>query len=136
MEKDDLTYGIIGCAMKVHRELGSGYQEVIYQRSLALELSVAEILFERELKRDIYYKGVHVGTRRADFVIGNKLIIEIKALAKLDDVHLAQVKNYVVAYNYPRGLLFNFGSSSLQYNLIFNHRYDKNLCHPQSKEIL
>jgi GxxExxY protein len=134
MEKDDLTYGIIGCAMKVHRELGSGYQEVIYQRSLALELGLGGISAEREIKRDIFYKGVHVGTRRADFIVGNKLIIEIKAQVNLDNAHLAQVKNYVVAYNYPRGLLFNFGSPSLQYKLIFNHRYDPNLS--PSNEIL
>ena len=130
MEKDELTYKIIGCSMKVHNTLGNGFQEVIYQRCLAIELDRAEILFQRELDHDIYYEGIHVGTRRADFVIGNKLIVELKALIKLEDVHLAQAKNYVIAYDFPRGLLINFGGTSLQYKLIFNPKY--NSVHPNS----
>ncbi|MBB3186232.1 GxxExxY protein [Microbacter margulisiae] len=120
MEKDKLTYDIIGCAMKVHNMLGNGFQEVIYQRCLAIELERANIAFEREAEQTIYYQGINVGTRRADFVVENKVIVELKALTTLEDVHLAQAKNYVVAYNFEKGLLINFGATSLQYKLIFH----------------
>ena len=120
MEKDKLTYEIIGCAMKVHNTLGNGFQEVIYQRCLAIELQNAGIQFEREVEQDIYYQDIHVGTRRADIVVENTVIVELKALINLEDVHLAQAKNYVVAYNFNKGLLINFGSISLQYKLVFN----------------
>ena len=78
------------------------------------------IEFKREVDQTIFYEGIEVGTRRADFVIASKLIVEIKAVINLEDVHLAQVKNYLVAYNFEKGLLINFGSKSLQYKLIFN----------------
>ncbi len=109
MIKDALTYKIIGCAMKVHNTLGPGFQEVIYQRCLAIELNKANVDFVREMEHTIYYEGTEVGTRRADFVIENKVVVEIKARTKLEDVHLAQAKNYVVAYDFPKGLLINFG---------------------------
>jgi GxxExxY protein len=124
MIKDELTYKIIGCSMKVHNTLGNGFQEVIYQRCLAIELQSAQIHFEREKEQKIYYDGIDVGTRRADFVVENKVIVELKALINLEDVHLAQAKNYVVAYDFPLGLLINFGSKSLQYKLIFNPKYN------------
>lgn len=124
MEKDELTYKVIGCAMKVHNTLGNGFQEVIYQRCLALELAKANVKFVREEEHPIFYEGTHVGTRRADFVIEGRLTVELKAIINLEDVHLAQAKNYTVAYNYPTGLLINFGSQSLQYKLIFNQRYN------------
>jgi len=120
MEKDQLTFDIIGCAMKVHKTLGNGFQEVIYQRCLAIELERAGIEFGREVEQTIYYNGINVGTRRADFVVENKVIVELKALINLEDVHLAQAKNYVVAYKFEKGLLINFGATSLQYKLIFN----------------
>ena len=120
MEKDQLTFDIIGCAMKVHNTLGNGFQEVIYQRCLAIELERAGIEFGREVEQTIYYNGINVGTRRADFVVENKVIVELKALTNLEDVHLAQAKNYVVAYKFEKGLLINFGATSLQYKLIFN----------------
>jgi len=120
MEKDQLTFNIIGCAMKVHNTLGNGFQEVIYQRCLAIELERAGIEFGREVEQAIFYDGINVGTRRADFVIDNKVIVELKALINLEDVHLAQAKNYVVAYKFEKGLLINFGATSLQYKLIFN----------------
>lgn len=123
MEKDELTYKIIGCAMNVHNTLGPRFQEVIYQRCLAIELQRAGIEFEREKEQDIYYNGIHVRTRRADFVVENKVTVEFKALVNLEDVHLAQAKNYTVAYDFPKGLLINFGSPSLQYKLIFNPKY-------------
>jgi len=120
MEKDELTYKVIGCAMQVHNTLGNGFQEVIYQRCLAIELRKAGVDFEREVDQTIFYQGLEVGTRRADFVIEKKLVVELKALTNLEDVHLAQAKNYVVAYNFDKGLLINFGAISLQYKLIFN----------------
>jgi len=124
MIKNELTYKIIGCAMKVHNQLGNGFQEVIYQRCLAIELKRAGLEFEREKDQIIYYDQFEVGIRRADFVVENSLIIELKALINLEDVHLAQAKNYVVAYDFPLGLLINFDSNSLQHKLIFNPKYN------------
>lgn len=120
IEKDPLTYTIIGCAMKVHNTLGNGFQEVIYQRCLAIELENEGLSFEREKEQTIYYNGINVGTRRADFIVAEKIMVELKALINLEDVHLAQAKNYLVAYNLAKGLLINFGAASLQYKLIFN----------------
>ena len=122
MEKDPLTYKIIGCAMKIHNTLGNGFQEVIYQRCLQLEMERAGLNFGREIEQPIFYEDIEVGTRRADFIVENQVVVELKALINLEDIHLAQAKNYVVAYNFPKGLLINFGSLSLQYKLIFNPR--------------
>jgi GxxExxY protein len=124
MVNDELTYKIIGCAMKVHKTLGPGFQEIIYQRSLVVEFKKAGLSFEREKDHKIYYEGVEVGTRRADFIIENKVTLEIKALTNLENVHLAQAKNYVIAYDFPKGLLINFGSTSLQQKLLFNPKYN------------
>lgn len=123
MKLDDLTYKINGCAMRVHNTLGNGFQEVIYQRCLAIELQRAEISFVREKEQTIYYEGIDVGTRRADFVVEEMVIVELKALVNLEDVHLAQAKNYVVAYDKPIGLLINFGGKSLQFKKIYNPKY-------------
>lgn len=133
MNYDDITYKINGCAMKVHSELGNGFQEVIYQRCLAIELERAGLSFAREVEQDIFYKGIHVGTRRADFVVENEIIVELKALINLEDVHISQAKNYVVAYNKPVGLLINFGSNSLQFKKIFNPGYNLNPDNPKIK---
>jgi GxxExxY protein len=124
VEKDELTYKVIGCAMKVHNTLSNGFQEVIYQRCLAIELTKAGVNFVREQEYTIFYEGIEVGKRRADFVIEEKLSVELKALINLEDVHLAQAKNYTIAYDFPLGLLINFGSQSLQYKLIFNPKYN------------
>ena len=120
----DVTGKIIGCAMEVHRILGNGFQEVIYQRCLAIELSRAGLNFGREVEQKIFYDGIYVGTRRADFVVENKVIVELKAQVRLEPVHLAQAKNYVVACNFEKGLLINFGGKSLDHKLIFNPRYN------------
>ena len=120
MTLDELTYKINGCAMKVHNTLGNGFQEVIYQRCLAIELAQAGLEFEREKEQTIFYEGKDVGTRRADFIVEGKVIVELKALINLEDVHLAQAKNYVVAYDFPIGLLINFGAVSLQFKKVFN----------------
>ncbi|MGQ1948711.1 GxxExxY protein [Geofilum sp. OHC36d9] len=110
--------------MQVHNKLGNGFQEVIYQRCLAIELKRAGIDFEREKEQKIFYDQFEVGTRRADFVVEDTVIVELKALVNLEDVHLAQAKNYVVAYNKPIGLLINFGTKSLQFKKIYNSKYN------------
>jgi GxxExxY protein len=122
MELDEITYKIIGCCMKIHRTLGNGFQEVIYQRCLDIELGKTGLSFEREKEQLIFYEGIQVGTRRADFTVEGKVIVELKAVIRLENVHLAQAKNYVVAYNFPVGLLINFGATSLEYKKIFNNR--------------
>ncbi len=109
--------------MKVHNTSGNGFQEVIYQRCLAIEMEKESIGFDRELEQTIYDDGREVGTRRADFVVKNKVIVELKAIIALEDVHLAQAKNHVVAYDFTKGLLINFGAKSLEYKLIFNPKY-------------
>lgn len=120
MQESDITYKIIGCAMKVHNTLGNGFQEVIYQRCLAMELRTAGLCYEREKEQHIYYNHQKVGTRRADFIVQGNILVELKAMVNLEDVHLAQAKNYLVAYNLPVGLLINFGARSLQYKRVFN----------------
>jgi GxxExxY protein len=120
---DEITYAINGCAMKVHSILGNGFQEVIYQRCLAIELTNAGLSFARECEQTIFYKENSIGSRRADFIVEEKIIIEIKAMINLEAVHMAQVKNYVVAYNVPAGLLLNFGAPSLQIRKIFNSKF-------------
>ena len=124
MIDDKLTYQIIGCAMDVHKILGNGFQEVIYQRCLAIELEGTGLSFGREVEHPIYYRGVEVGSRRADFIVANQVVIELKALTALEDVHIAQAKNYVVAYDFEIGLLINFGAKSLEYKRIFNDKRD------------
>jgi GxxExxY protein len=113
----DITEKIIGSAFEVHKFLGNGFQEVIYQRALAWELTKAGLSFAREIEQDIYYKELPepIGTRRADFVVEEKILVEIKAIIELDDVHLAQVLNYLKAYKLEVGLLINFGSKSLTF---------------------
>ena len=117
--KDELTYKIIGCAMKVHNTLGNGFQEVIYQRCLAIELEVQGLLFARELEMPIYYNDIEVGTRRADFIVESNVMVELKAVIKLEEVHLAQGLNYLQAYRIDKGLLINFGSTSLEVKRLF-----------------
>jgi GxxExxY protein len=116
---DELTYKIIGCAMKVHNILGNGFQEVIYQLCLGIELEKQGIHFLRELEMPIYYDDRAVGTRRADFIIENSVMIELKAVIKLEDVHLAQGLNYLEAYKIEKGFLINFGSLGLEVKRLF-----------------
>ncbi len=113
----EITEKIIGAAFEVHKFLGNGFQEVIYQRALAWEFSQAGLAYEREIEQDIYYKGLSepIGTRRADFVVEGKVLVEIKAIIQLEDVHLAQALNYLKAYRLEVGLLINFGSKSLTF---------------------
>ncbi|MBU0528417.1 GxxExxY protein [bacterium] len=111
----DITETIIGSAMKVHSFLGNGFQEVIYQRCLAIEFGQADLDFMREVEIPIYYHDEAVGTRRADFLVEGKVLVEIKAITKLEEVHWAQILNYLRAYKIEVGLLINFGDKSLQF---------------------
>ena len=115
-----LTGSIIGCAMKVHTDLGCGFPEVIYQRSLAVELKEQNISFVREVSIPLFYKSVEVGKRRADFIIDNKVLVELKTVSKLDGVHFNQILNYLTAYKMKVGLLVNFGEDSLTFKRFIN----------------
>ena len=116
---DELTYQIIECAINVHNTLGNGFQEVIYQRCLAIELDKASLEFLREEEMPIFYENIQVGTRRADFIVAEKALVELKALVKLEDVHLAQGLNYLTAYQIEKGLLINFGATSLEVKRLY-----------------
>ena len=109
--------------MKVHRILNSGFQEVIYQRALAIEMDKQKLKFARELEMTVYYEGIEIGTRRVDFFVEDKIMVELKAVAELNNLHLAQCRNYLEAYNLPIGLLINFGSGSLEHKRIYNTKH-------------
>jgi len=106
--------------MQVHSSLGNGFQEVIYQRALEIEMNINGLIFEREKEMPVLYKNYVVGKRRVDFFVDDKIMVELKAITKLEDVHLAQAKNYLEAYNMEIGLLINFGAKSLEFKRIFN----------------
>ena len=133
MKYHELTHKIIGAAMEVHKHLGNGFQEVVYQRALAVEMQLQNILFVREFEMPLLYKSYDIGTRRADFFVDNTILVEIKAIVDLEDVHLAQAKNYVEAYNLEVGLLINFGAKSLQFKRIHNRKF---LCDSENILIL
>jgi GxxExxY protein len=117
LKHSDITEKIIGAAFEVHKILGNGFQEVIYQRALAHELSKAGLEYAREIEQEIFYKDFPepIGTRRADFVVEGRVLVELKAIVQLEDVHLAQVLNYLKAYRQEVGLLINFGGKSLTF---------------------
>jgi GxxExxY protein len=119
----EITSKIIGCAMTVHNTLGSGFQEVIYQRALEIEFSFAGLYFKREFEMPIMYRDVQIGTRRVDFLVEDNISVEIKAISKLDDTNLAQGLNYLEAYNLEVGLLINFGEQSLKFKRLLNKKY-------------
>ncbi len=114
----ELTGKIIGCAMEVHKILGNGFQEVIYQRALAIEMGLQGLEFSREHEMEIFYKGEQIGTRRVDFFVEGKIMVELKAVVQIEDVHLAQAINYLEAYGLDIGLLINFGNTSLQFKRV------------------
>lgn len=128
MKHEALTHAIIGCAMKVHSTLGNGFQEIIYQCALAIEMQKKGLLFAREMEMPIFYDGQNIGTRRVDFFVADTIMVELKALIKLEEVHLAQAMNYCQAYNLPIGLLLNFGAGSLAFKRVYN------LTHPDNKD--
>jgi GxxExxY protein len=126
MKHEDITHKIIGCAMKVHSTLGNGFQEVIYQRALAIEMEKQGLGFQREMEMTILYDGIDIGTRRVDFFVQENIMVEIKALIKMEEVHLAQAMNYCQAYNLPIGLLINFGAKSLAFKRVYNVNHSDN----------
>ena len=128
MKYESVTRKIIGCAMKVHSTLGSGFQEVIYQRALAIEMQRQDLSFLREMEMTIFYDGIDIRTRRVDFFVEDNIMVELKAVIRLDDVHLNQAMNYCQVYNLPVGLLINFGSRSLEFKRVYN------VHHPENKE--
>lgn len=112
--KSNITGKIIGCAQKVHRFLGNGFQEVIYQRALKIEFGKMNLLFEREKEMNIFYDNILVGNRRVDFLVDSDIMVELKAITKLEEVNIAQLINYIEAYKVKVGLLINFGAKSLE----------------------
>ena len=126
MKHKEITHNIIGCAMKVHSELGNGFQEVIYQRALDIEMTKQGLIFQREMSMNIYYDGHDIGTRRVDFFVEECIMVEIKAIIQLYAVHLAQAMNYCQAYNLPIGLLINFGAKSLDFKRVYNVNHPEN----------
>lgn len=122
MKHEDLTRKIIGCAMEVHKQLGNGFQEVIYQRAMAIEMQIQGLEYSREHEMQIQYKSHEIGTRRVDFFVENVIMVELKTIINLEDVHLVQAMNYVEAYNLEIGLLINFGSKSLQFKRVHNNK--------------
>lgn len=126
MQHEDLTRKIIGCAMKVHSALGCGFQEVIYQRALAIEMEKQGLKFAREMEMQVFYEGIDIGTRRVDFFVEDKIMTELKAVSGSNDRNLNQAVNYLEAFNLPVGLLLNFGSKSLEFKRTYNTRHPDN----------
>jgi len=122
MKFEEITGKIIGYAMKVHSVMGYGFQEVIYQRCMEIEMRNNNINFIREYEMPIYYESQQVGTRRVDFFVENKIMVELKAISSMEDTHIAQAINYLEVYNVEIGLLFNFGSKSLEYKRLYNKK--------------
>lgn len=119
----EINEKIIGACFRIHNTLGNGFPEVIYQRALALELKTMELSFEREFDMTVYYMNQKIGSRRVDFLVENKISVELKALLALEDGHLAQAINYLEVYNLEIGLLINFGSIKLQFHRFTNKKY-------------
>lgn len=122
MEINDLTHKIIGASMQVHRVLGNGFQEVIYQRALAVEFNHIGINYEREKEMNIFYRDEQVGTRRVDFFVEDVVMVELKAVSELEEAHKAQAINYLEAYGIANGLLINFGKTSLEFKRVYNKK--------------
>lgn len=119
----DITEKIIGCAMRVHSAMGGGFMEIVYQRCMAIEFKLNNIAFVEESEMPIYYLGYKVGTRRVDFFVEDKIILELKATGKLDDTHLAQALNNLEASNNEIGMLINFGGKSLEFKRLLNKKF-------------
>jgi len=119
----DITEKVLRAAMNVHGALGNGFQEVVYQRALEVEFNLMSILYGREVSMSVFYKNVQVGERRVDFLVQDKISVELKAVIQLESVHLAQGKNYLEAFNLEVGLLINFGANSLEWKRLYNNKF-------------
>ena len=122
MDVNDITHRIIGCSMHVHSVLGNGFQELIYQRALAIEMAYQGLSFDREKELPIFYRDKDIGTRRVDFFVETAVMVELKAIAAIEDVHKAQAINYLEAFNMADGLLINFGGTSLEFKRVYNKK--------------
>jgi len=127
LKHKEITQKIIGAAMKVHSQLGNGFQEIVYQRALAIQMEDDGLGFIRECNMQIFYNGRIIGDRRVDFFVQDKICVELKALEKLEPVHFAQARNYLEAFNVEVGLFINFGSLSLEFKRIDNPKYKQDL---------
>jgi GxxExxY protein len=123
MKYEDITHKILGAAFKVHSTLGNGFQEVIYQRAMEIEMKTNGLAFLREMEMGVFYFDKRIGTRRVDFFVESLIMVELKAVIKLEDVHLAQALNYLEAFNMEVGLLLNFGAKSLERHRLLNKKY-------------
>ncbi|OOQ59615.1 GxxExxY protein [Mucilaginibacter pedocola] len=130
---NELTHKIIGCAMQVHSVIGCGFQEAIYQKSLAIELAYNGLAFEMEKEMHIYYRSEYVGTRRVDLFVEGLVMLELKALPKIEDIHKNQAINYLEIYNIADGLLINFGGTSLDFKRLYNKKLTGSTDHPYKK---
>jgi len=119
----ELTSKIIGCAITVHKILGSGYQEVVYQRALAIEMRLAGINFSREFDMPIYYREEEIATRRVDFLVEGVISVELKAITRLEALSFTQGINYLECHNLEIGLLINFGESKLNFKRLQNKKF-------------
>jgi GxxExxY protein len=121
-----ITEKIFRASMNVHSVLGNGFQEVIYQRALQIEFNLLDVRYGREVTMPVYYKDVQIGERRVDFLVEDKISVELKAIIQLENIHLAQAKNYLEAFNLQIGMLINFGSTSLQFKRLYNNKFRSN----------
>jgi GxxExxY protein len=122
MKYEEITKRIIGCAMTVHKTLGNGFQEVIYQRALEIEMRLGELKFQREMEMPIFYREEQIGKRRVDFFVEDCIMVELKAVLQTDDAHLSQAMNYLEAYKMEIGVLINFGARSLEFKRVHNNK--------------
>ena len=118
-----LSEKIIGCAMEVHKLLGNGFQEIIYQRALAIEFDLQGLSYEREKEMPVFYKERQIGTRRVDFLVENVVSVELKAITQLENTNLTQAINYLEAYDLEIGLLLNFGAKTLEFKRVINKKF-------------
>src|SRR5262245_8485356 len=115
-----VTGQIIGRAMKIHRYFGPGFPEIIYKRALIIELEKANLIYSSEIEREIFYEERLIGKRRLDLLVGNNILVELKAVTEINNSCYAQIINYLRVFNIEVGLLLNFGSESLQFKRFIN----------------
>lgn len=123
----DVTETIIGLCMKIHRTIGKGFPEYIYQRALEIELRQINFVFQREKEWNVYYEGIHIGKRRVDFIINENVLVELKAISHFEPSNYNQIINYLQAFNMPIGLLINFGKDSLEFKRFTNNKFKSNI---------
>jgi GxxExxY protein len=117
---NELAHKIIDCAINVHSTIGNGFQKVVYQRALAIEMEFQKLSFKPDEEMPIFYKEAQIGTERVDFFVEQKLLVELKVIEKLTDVHESQTIKYLETFNIGEGLLINFGGKSLDFKIVYN----------------